>query len=107
MPFNTPFTLRGLVLHNISVISGFPEDGLTDKERLRYDLGMSAPMRRALAPGFQKIARQFKSDALVTMSDCESLDTVGDALKVVAKAAGVSPGSGVPSHSAYLAARRI
>ncbi len=97
MAFRTPFTLRGLVIHNISVVSGFPESAVTAGKRLRLDLLMTVVMRQALAPGFQKIARVFKRDALVRRSDCEDLDTVGDAVKLVAKAAGgVDPDSPIP-----------
>src|SRR5689334_15923663 len=62
MSFETQFTLRGLVVHNISVISGYPEAKLTDALRLS-DI-MTDEQRAALAPGFQKIARQYSAYAV-------------------------------------------
>ena len=88
MAFETQFTVRDLIVHNISVISGFPEKRINDSDRLRWDLKMTAVQREALAPGFQKIARQFKPEAIVLRDDCGDLDTVEDSIKLVCKSAG-------------------
>ncbi len=102
MPFQTRFTIRGLVIHNISTISGFPEGDIEDGDRLRYDLLMTAAQRGALAPGFQKIARSFVPGAIVRRSKCAELNTVGDAVKLVREAAGKPPTDALVASRDYL-----
>lgn len=96
--FQTLPTVRGLVIHTIAVVSGWPENGIGMNDDLHNDLLMSGELRRALAPSFQKIARNVvpkpgdKTDAknaIITKSECEDLAKVKDAVDLVANGAGV------------------
>lgn len=79
--------IRKRVVHNISVISGFPESAITDPTRLT-DLGLTEDLRGALAPGFRAIAQEFVPDAVVTKTECKALKKVKDAVDLVSKRAG-------------------
>lgn len=78
-------SLRDKVVRNISVVSGFPESSIKDNSRLFQDLLMAHESRRALAPGFQAIAREVNPHARITKTDCEKLKTVGAAVNLVEK----------------------
>jgi|KBSMisStaDraftv2_1062788.scaffolds.fasta_scaffold51778_5 hypothetical protein len=51
-------------------------------------VGISGFAAESLASSFQDIARQFRPDASVARSVCGNLNTVADAIALVAKAAG-------------------
>ena len=75
--------VKPLVIRNISVVSGVEEHRITEDKSLDIDLHMSQLMRKALAPGFGAIAREFNPDARFTMSECGKLKTVGESVDLV------------------------
>ena len=87
MPSPDATKIRAGVIHNISVVSGCPESTITDEKRLLQDLQMATDSRRALASGFQSIAKTSNPNASVTKSDCGKLKTVKSAITLVIKQA--------------------
>lgn len=80
-------TIKKKVIHNIATISGFKDSDIFEVQDLRVDLGMSDDLRGALAPGFQVIARQTNSAALLTKKECKQLKTVKNSIDLVHKRA--------------------
>jgi hypothetical protein len=89
-PMPVPQDIEKKVIHNVAVVSGFDESGITRRLRLAEDLGFTDDMQGALAPGFKKIARAYKPAATVTKAACKELGTVGDCIDLVVAAAGVN-----------------
>jgi hypothetical protein len=67
---------------------GEPKDDKYDLF-LRSDLNLSAVRLKQLAPEFSGVARTYKPAASVTQAQCGNLETVGDAVTLVTKAAGL------------------
>lgn len=78
-------TVKAKVIHNLSVVSGFAEDEISESQDLNLALGFSTEMRGALAPGFQTIARETKPDAIMSKSECKKLKKVKDCVDLVHK----------------------
>jgi hypothetical protein len=79
------------VVHNLSVLSGIPESQITETDRLAQDLRISKEGKRALAPGFEAIARETNPGASITRVECEKLLTVKAAVALVTSRATASP----------------
>jgi hypothetical protein len=62
--------------------------GAIEPSTILSSVGLSGVAAEALASSFQDIARQFQPDAHVGRSACGNLNTVADAIALVAKAAG-------------------
>jgi hypothetical protein len=93
MPTPTRDQIARRVMHNLSIISGVAANEVTDsdKQQLTRDLGLTEDMRGALAPGFQKIARQYVRDTRITKAECKALKTTKAAIDVVfGRAGGIS-----------------
>lgn len=89
MPVPTRDQVGRRVIHNLSIISGFPENAISHgDQKLADDLGLTEDLRGALAPGFQKVARVFVPDARVTKTECKQLKTVKAAIDLVLQRAG-------------------
>lgn len=76
------------VIAVIARISGFEETRVHEEQLLDDDLGLSAMMRGALAPGFTDIARRHHAHAAVAASACKKLERVKEAIDLVLKKAG-------------------
>lgn len=79
--------VRSAVVHVLAVVSGNNEHTITDAQRLFEDLGMAADLRRALAPGFARVAQKTNPTAKITRLECEKLLTVKAAIGLVKKRA--------------------
>jgi hypothetical protein len=89
MPVPTRPAIARKVIHNLSIISGFPESSITDSDqKLATDLLLTQDLLGALARGFQKIARAFVPDAKITKTECKQLKTVKTAIDLVFQRAG-------------------
>jgi hypothetical protein len=89
MPTPTRDQIARRVIHNLSIISGFAESGITDSDqKLADDLLMTEDLRGALAKGFQKIARAFAPAAVVRKTECKQLKTVKAVIDLVLQRAG-------------------
>ena len=58
---------------------------IKESDKLKSDLLLSTTLRRALAPGLQRIARQSKPTAVVRMKECEKLVTVKATIDLAVK----------------------
>ena len=88
---SAPDSLRREVKEVIIFVSpkgGLTADALSERADLIVDCRLSAPLCRTLAAPFERIARTFKPGATVSAVQCERLDTVASAIKLVASAAG-------------------
>ena len=62
---------------------------MNDRLKLHDDLGIDDDLgRKALAAPFQRIARRFRDEAIVTRPECSNLETVKDCVSLVAAKAG-------------------
>ena len=85
----TPWRLQQTVIRQINWLAGpLAQQHVTAAQSLSVIFGLSGPQRFALAAPFESTAREWKGDAQVTGTACESLVTVGEAVSLVSKIAG-------------------
>ncbi len=88
-----PEEMVGLVKATIEWASPYHQitaASIVNETTLEGDCGLPGYARKALGGGFEKIARRWKAQARLNRGDCEDLVTAGDAIALVAKAAGFS-----------------
>lgn len=88
-PPDSAAMVRAEVVHVLSILSGEDEASIKDTDHLFKNLKLGIDSRRAMAPGFQRIVRRHKADAVITRVECEKLITVGGSVTFVRKKGGV------------------
>lgn len=74
----------------IRFMSPTAHDDIADTDSLETRWRLFATNRKALAPPFQRIARNYDRTAKLTQKQCAALTTVKKAVQLVAKVAGFS-----------------
>ena len=81
--------IRARVTRNLGVLSPAKHPTEIHPEHdLTADLKLSRTLRRALAPGFQKIVRHWNHTGRFTMEECDQLSTVQECLEMIHEKAG-------------------
>lgn len=88
MPAVVPDTLKSAVIATLEAAATM--DGEITPATTLASVGITGFVAESLAAPFERIAQGFRDDAVVGRSDCGSLNTVADAVALVAKAAGLA-----------------
>ncbi|MEM7408877.1 MAG: hypothetical protein AAF430_01415 [Myxococcota bacterium] len=71
------------MIHNLSIVSGYSEESIKETHSLKNHLDMGVRQRESLAPGFEVIAREYNSDAVISKAECGRLATVKASIDLV------------------------
>jgi hypothetical protein len=83
-----PAELVQAVKDELRTASPKPPANITNKLDLRIDLRLTDDIVRGLAAPFESIAQGYKPGAHISRDECGDLESVGDAISLVATKAG-------------------